>query len=142
VAIARGVIALVGVLDVGAALALLLAPEWFYSTIAEFPPFNRHYAGDAGAFLLGIGAGLIVAARDPIRYRALLLIGVGVSWLHAVNHLYDALEHAGVGRAGLTDALLIVGIAVALTVAAVPFIRGSTVPDSTHPAAPSSGAVS
>jgi hypothetical protein len=123
VAIARGVIALVGVLDVGAALALLLVPEWFYSTFAEFPPFNRHYAGDAGAFLLGIGAGLIVAARDPRRYSALLLIGIGVSWLHAVNHLYDALEHAGTGRAGVADALLIVGVAFALTVAAVPFMR-------------------
>jgi hypothetical protein len=140
VAIARGVIALVGVLDVGAALALLLAPEWFYSTIAEFPPFNRHYAGDAGAFLLGIGAGLIVAARDPIRYRALLLIGVGVSWLHAVNHLYDAIQQGGTGRAGATDAVLIVAIAFVLTVAAVPFLRPSApVPNDRRVAASSGG---
>jgi hypothetical protein len=142
VAIARGVIALVGVLDVGAALGLLLAPEWFYSTIAEFPPFNRHYAGDAGAFLLGIGAALIVAASDPIRYRALLFIGVGVSWLHAVNHLYDAIQHGGTGRAGATDALLIVAIAFVLTVAAVPFLRPSAAAPDDRPVAPSSGAVS
>jgi hypothetical protein len=123
VAIARGVIALVGLLDVAAAAALLLAPEWFYRTLGEFPPFNRHYAGDAGAFLMGIGAALLLAARDPRRYAVLLLIGVGVSWLHALNHLYDALAHAGSGAAGLADASLVTTIAIALTVASVPFVR-------------------
>jgi hypothetical protein len=123
VAIARGVIAIVGLVDVAAAFALLVAPDWFYTTFAEFPPFNRHYAGDAGAFLMGIGLGLVVAARDPRRYIALLLIGVAVSWLHALNHLYDAFEHSGMGRAGPVDAAVIAAIAFALTVAAVPFVR-------------------
>ena len=126
VAIARGVIAVVGLLDIAAALALLVAPEWFYTTVAEFPPFNRHYAGDAGAFLLGIGLALVLAARDPRRYVALLLIGVAVSWLHAINHLYDALEHPGTGQAGIADAAYIVAIAFALTVASVPFVSRSS----------------
>jgi hypothetical protein len=125
VAIARGVIALVGLLDVAAAAALLIAPEWFYRTVGEFPPFNRHYAGDAGAFLMGIGVGLLIAARDPRRYAVLLLIGVGVSWLHALNHLYDALAHAGSGVAGLGDATAIIAIAIVLTIASVPFVRPS-----------------
>jgi hypothetical protein len=126
VAIARGVIAAVGLIDIAAALALLVVPEWFYTTVAEFPPFNRHYAGDAGAFLLGIGLALVLAARDPRRYVALLLIGVAVSWLHAINHLYDAFEHPGTGRAGVSDAGVIVAIAFALTVASVPFVSRSS----------------
>jgi hypothetical protein len=126
VAIARGVIAVVGLFDIAAGLALLVAPEWFYATVAEFPPFNRHYAGDAGAFLLGIGLALVLAARDPRRYVALLLIGVAVSWLHAINHLYDAFEHPGTGRAGVSDAAVIVAIAFALTVASVPFVSRSS----------------
>jgi hypothetical protein len=126
VAIARGVIAVVGLLDVAAGLALLVAPAWFYTTVAEFPPFNRHYAGDAGAFLLGIGLALVLAARDPRRYVALLLIGVAVSWLHAINHLYDAFVHPGTGRAGVSDAAVIVAIAFALTVASVPFVSRSS----------------
>jgi hypothetical protein len=126
VVIARGVIAFVGLLDIGAALALLVVPEWFYTTVAEFPPFNRHYAGDAGAFLLGIGLALVLAARDPRRYVALLLIGVTVSWLHAINHLYDAVEHPGTGRAGVSDAAVIVAVAFVLTVASVPFVSRSS----------------
>jgi hypothetical protein len=140
VAIARGVIAFVGFVDIAAALALLVVPEWFYTRYAEFPPFNRHYAGDAGAFLLGIGLALVLAARNPRRYVALLLIGVAVSWLHALNHLYDAFEHPGTGRAGVSDAAVIVGIAFALTVASVPFVSRSSLGFADTNAGPSDGA--
>ena len=108
-------ILLIGLLDVAAGAALLLIPEPFYRTVGEFPPFNRHYAGDAGAFLLPIGVGLVVAARDPQRYLPILLLGVGASWLHALNHLYDALTVPGAGQSSLADAGMMVAIAVALT---------------------------
>ena len=107
-----------GLTHTGAAAALLLAPEWFYATFGEFPPFNRHYAGDAGAFLLPIGLGLLVAARDPKRFRAIVVLGLGASWLHALNHGYDALVHSGQGRASLLDAATIVGVAIALSLGA------------------------
>lgn len=70
-------------------LAQLLAPQWFFENIGDFPPYNRHYVGDLGAFVLAMGAGLLVAARQPERHR--LLIGVVAlgSGLHALNHLYD-----------------------------------------------------
>ena len=114
--IGQALIALVGVADTAAGAALLLAPEWFYATLGTFPPFNRHYAGDAGAFLLPIGLGLLFAAREPRRFRAALLVGLGASWLHALNHVYDAFLHAGVGTASLLDAVNISGMAIALTV--------------------------
>ena len=114
--IGQALIAIVGLADAAAGAALLLAPEWFYRTVGTFPPFNRHYAGDAGAFLLPIGIGLMFAARAPGRYRAVLLLGLGASWVHAANHGYDALLHSGVGAASLLDAANIAGIAVALTV--------------------------
>lgn len=31
-------IGLVGLFDVGAGTALLIAPDWFYATVGEFPP--------------------------------------------------------------------------------------------------------
>lgn len=114
--IGQALIALVGVADTAAGAALLLAPEWFYETIGTFPPFNRHYAGDAGAFLLPIGLGLLFAAREPSRYRPILVLALGASWLHASNHAYDAFLHAGVGAASLLDVANVSGMAIALSV--------------------------
>ena len=109
-------IALVGVFDAAAGAALLFAPQWFYDTLATFPPFNRHYAGDVGAFLLPIGLGMLIAAGDPIRYRAILVLGLAASWIHAANHALDGMRHAGEGSASLLDAANFIGMAVALTV--------------------------
>lgn len=114
--IGQALIGLVGLADTVAGAALLLAPEWFYETLGTFPPFNRHYAGDAGAFLLPIGIGLLFAAREPARFRAILVLGLGASWIHALNHAYDALSHRGVGSASVLDAANILGMAIALSV--------------------------
>jgi hypothetical protein len=116
VTVARALIALVGLADTLAGSALLLAPEWFFSTVGHFPPFNRHYMGDTGSFLLPVGVGLLVAARDPIRYRPILLLGLLASWLHTLNHGYDALVHPGMGQAGLIDTAQVAAIAIALSV--------------------------
>lgn len=112
----RALIGLVGLFDTLAGGALLLAPEWFYQTIGTFPPFNRHYLGDAGAFLLPIGLGLLLAAREPVRFRAILVLGLGASWIHAANHTFDALMHAGEGAASWLDVANILGMAIALSV--------------------------
>lgn len=111
----RVLIGLVGFFDAAAGSALLFAPQWFYDTLATFPPFNRHYAGDVGAFLLPIGIGLLVAARDPIRYHAILVLALVASWIHAANHTIDAINHAGEGSASVLDAGNIVGMAAILT---------------------------
>jgi len=72
-------------------IALLFAPGWFFSAIGNFQPFNRHYEGDLGAFLLPLGIGLLVAARDPARYIWVTRVAALGSLLHVGNHVYDAL---------------------------------------------------
>jgi hypothetical protein len=116
VTIAKALIAVVGLADTLAGSALLLAPEWFFTTFGEFPPLNRHYMGDAGSFLLPIGVALLVAARDPVRYRPILLLGLLASWLHTLNHGYDALVHPGMGQAGPIDTAQVAALAIALSV--------------------------
>lgn len=69
-------------------LALLFAPAAFYETIGHFPPFNQHYMGDLGAFLLPLGLGLLVVMRDPAGNRTYLLVTAIASLLHALNHAY------------------------------------------------------
>ncbi len=70
-------------------IALVFFPEWFYKTFAEFPPFNRHFLGDAGVFSFAIGVGLLMALRDMVRHRAAIAVGGLSALLHLLNHLYD-----------------------------------------------------
>jgi hypothetical protein len=78
-----------GLFNVITALALLFAPEWFFETIGNYPPYNRHYLGDAGSFVLALGLILLWAVRDPARYRPMIaLVGLG-SLVHAMNHVVD-----------------------------------------------------
>src|SRR6478752_4482677 len=89
--IAQVVVAIAGVLHLLVGLAMLLAPMWFFVAIGTFPPFNRHYTGDMGAFQLALGAGLLVAARAPARQRLLIGSAAAGNLLHLLNHGYDAL---------------------------------------------------
>ena len=85
----RVALAIAGGVNVVAGAALLVAPTWFFDAIGNFSPFNRHYMGDVGAFLLPIGVGLLIAVRDPIRHRSLIGVAAAGSLLHTLNHLYD-----------------------------------------------------
>lgn len=70
-------------------LTLLFAPIWFYENIGNFPPYNRHFLGDTGAFLLPWGIGLLWAARQPAVHRPLIGLAALASLIHALNHAYD-----------------------------------------------------
>jgi hypothetical protein len=72
-------------------LALLFLPTWFFTYIGDFPPFNRHYMGDAGAFILPLGIGLLLAVRRPQAHSGIVLITAAASLIHALNHAYDDL---------------------------------------------------
>jgi predicted anti-sigma-YlaC factor YlaD len=80
-----------GVLTVLTALLSLFASEFFYNTVADYAPFNRHFLGDIGAFSMALGVGLLLAARDP--YKHPLIIGAAAlgNLLHVLNHAYDDL---------------------------------------------------
>jgi hypothetical protein len=91
-------------------LALILAPLWFFDNIGPFAPYNRHYEGDLGMFLLPLGLGLLAAAREPARHRLLLAVATAGSLLHAGNHLYDAV----IGATPATRVIQDVGPLIAL----------------------------
>lgn len=84
----RFIIILSGVMGVLPGLALLFTPTLFYN-LADFAPYNQHFMGDAGAFSLTVGAMLLVAARNPRQYRAIVGLGALGNLLHVANHLYN-----------------------------------------------------
>ena len=88
--LARVIIVGVGLFNVLAGLALLFAPQWFFTNVAPFEPFNRHFMGDIGAFILPIGVGMVYAVFQP-RHHALIGLGLAANWVHTLNHLYDSL---------------------------------------------------
>ena len=83
------ILVMLGLIHLATGLVQLLAPEWFFTHIGDFPPFNRHYTGDLGAFITAIGIGLLVAAGAPQRNRTLIGVAVIGNGLHVINHLYD-----------------------------------------------------
>jgi peptidoglycan/LPS O-acetylase OafA/YrhL len=95
--------------------ALLLAPHAFFEHAGHFPPYNRHYEGDAGAFLLPLGVALLLAARRPARHRLLLAFAAAASLLHALNHGYDALR----GHESALNVALLLALAALLVAAAL-----------------------
>jgi hypothetical protein len=88
----RILLVIVGLTDTIAGAALWLGPRWFFDNVGPFAPYNAHYLGDAGAFLLPVGVGLCFAAINPRRYMALLVLGLAVSVLHFLNHLYGSVS--------------------------------------------------
>lgn len=88
-AISRVILALAAVEHIVPSLLLLFAPTWFFENVGNFPPFNRHYMGDAGAFLLGLGLILVFALRHPARHRGAIAAVAIANLVHLGNHLYD-----------------------------------------------------
>src|SRR5262245_19190655 len=86
------VVAVSGLFYALTGVALLFAPDWFFQHIGTYPPFNRHYEGDLGSFLLPLGVALLVAARAPARYVGVIWLAALGSTLHLINHVPDALE--------------------------------------------------
>lgn len=68
--------------------AFLDAPS-FYDQLATYPPYNRHFLHDLGAFQVGLGATLLLATvrRDSLDV-ALGGAAAGAA-LHAVAHVWD-----------------------------------------------------
>ena len=64
-------------------------PAGFYETVATFSPYNLHLLHDAGAFQIGIGAGLLAAAVLGRGLIAVLLGAVAASLLHIAAHVLD-----------------------------------------------------
>lgn len=95
----------------------MVAPRSFFERLAEFDPYNQHLIQDIGAFQLGLGAVLLVAALRPFMDGlAIALLGVGVgAAAHAVSHVVGR----DLGGNPTTDIPLFTMIAVILLVAGV-----------------------
>jgi hypothetical protein len=123
---AQVVIAVAGISNLLAGAALLFAPEWFYTNIGNFPPFNRHYAGDLGTFLLPLGAGLLWAARNPAKHVGIIAVGAAGNLLHSLNHLYDAINDGITTQRLVTELIPLLVVGFLLTVVAISLLRPRT----------------
>jgi uncharacterized membrane protein len=69
-------------------------PRGFYDGVAEFPPYNRHFIHDIGAFQIGIGVALLAAAIWRDAALVALLGGAAGATMHAIAHIIDH-DHGG-----------------------------------------------
>jgi hypothetical protein len=92
----RLVAGLGGAFFLGSGLWAMVAPESFFDVAATFEPFNAHLLRDVGAFMVGLGAVLLLAAARPtVEALAVTLCGVGIGAVaHTVSHVVDR-DHGG-----------------------------------------------
>lgn len=90
------------------------SPASFYDAVAAYPPFNAHFLRDAGAFMLGLGGGLVFGLwwRDALA-AALAGSGVGATF-HVAAHVIDRQQGGS-----LSDTLALAALAVAFAAAAL-----------------------
>jgi uncharacterized membrane protein len=87
--VARLIAVVVGAYYVVVGLWAFATPDNFYSSVAVFAPYNRHFLHDGGAFQVGLGVALILGAIwTEALFAATLAVLVG-SLLHFVAHLED-----------------------------------------------------
>lgn len=85
----RGVAALGGLFFVVFGAWAFLDPRSFFEQMATWPPYNEHFLHDVGAFQIGLGAVLLLAALSPdALFVALGGVGIG-SAMHALAHVID-----------------------------------------------------
>jgi hypothetical protein len=107
-------VAVLGVVSIGAGLWAMLAPHTFYDEVATFPPYNRHFIHDIGAFQIGLGSCLIAALAFT---DALLVVLIGNA-LGAIAHFAGHVADRSIGGQSSDPytfavlAILIVGLTV------------------------------
>lgn len=72
-----------------------LDPRSFFEQLATWRPFNEHFLHDIGAFQIGLGAVLLLAAlASDTLFVALGGVGIG-SAAHALAHVIDRGDGGG-----------------------------------------------
>jgi hypothetical protein len=98
-----------------------LFPAYFYSAIANFSPYNLHLFHDLGAFQIGLGVVLVIAALTGKGLVAALVGVLAGSLLHVVAHLLDM----QLGGHPATDLPILVVIVVVLAYALAMELRSN-----------------
>ena len=79
----------VGVVLIVIGLWAFTSPRSFFDSLATWPPFNKHFIHDIGAFQIGLGTILLLAiARTDALFVALAGAAVGATF-HFLAHLFD-----------------------------------------------------
>ncbi len=100
----------------------LVAPSGFFDAVAVFEPYNAHFVRDIGAFQVGLGATLLLAALLTSDALAAALLGVGAgAALHVVSHV-ASLDDGGTPE---VDVPFLSVLGVVLLVAGVVRWRGT-----------------
>lgn len=91
--------------------AMFFMPRvWFFDLVPGVPEtgaFNAHLVQDGGTFYLAIGTGLVIAARDPARHIAAVIVAAIANAMHSILHLYShaagllSLDHLGTEFSGI-----------------------------------------
>jgi hypothetical protein len=118
----RASILLLALISIGAGLWALLAPHAFYVNAATFPPYNRHFIHDIGAFQLGLGTCL---ATSLVLADALLVVLCGNALANVAHFLAHVADRDQGGHA--SDPVLF-GVLAALFVALAALRWASTRP--------------
>lgn len=84
------VVAAFGLLTLALGIWALIDPSSFFDNVADWPPYNRHFIHDVGAFQVGLGAVLLFALiwQGDAVLAALGGAAIGGT-LHWVSHLTD-----------------------------------------------------
>lgn len=112
--IARVLVGVCAVFLLASGVFALLAPEAFYTLAATYPPYNRHFIHDIGAFMLGLGAGLALALVSTDALLVALAAAAVGGVAHFVSHVTDR-ELGGLPTDPITFgvfALVLVGLTV------------------------------
>lgn len=85
----RGIAALAGAMFLLFGAWAFVGPRSFFDAVAAFEPYNPHFLRDVGAFQIGLGAVLLLAAlwRDAL---LVALVGTGAgACVHLLAHVLD-----------------------------------------------------
>ncbi len=97
------------------------APDSFYD-FASYAPYSKHFIHDAGSFMLGLGAVLVLAAYS----NSVLLVALGGNAVGAWFHFFSHVADRSLSANGSRDMVLIGIFAVVLSAGALAARKGNT----------------
>lgn len=80
--VARGVALAVGITFTLSGLWAFLAPQSWFDNIGNYPPYNKHFVHDLGAFQLGLGGMALLS----LMWKAPLLAALAANGIAAIFH--------------------------------------------------------